>query len=310
MTQQRRYVRNSTLHILAFEYAQASLPEEGSGEYDPSFVITKLGAKVNRALVCGVIDRMERREGDAGTSYTGVIRDPTGTHLFNIAPFQPELHVDAEEMLNKFESGERFLLMLVGRARWYETDDNSIFTSLRADEFAIVERNRYIDWLIEASDSTLRRINAYQRTIGLDLNAEEYKNAEIPEDMIEGLILSKGHYPEFDTEDYLLAVRQSLSLATGRSEINYEEPEIESQPISKESSESDETPTPNSEPLEMVLDVVRSRDSGNGVDYNDIVAALVNAGHSREAAEDAIDSARDQGEVMEPRFGFFQLVPE
>ena len=50
--------------------------------------------------------------------------------------------------------------------------------------------------------------------------------------------------------------------------------------------------------------------SGQGVDYNDIVAALVNAGHSREAAEDAIDSARDQGEVMEPRFGFFQLVPE
>ena len=40
----------------------ADLPEEGAGEYDPSFVITKLGAKVNRALVGGVIDRVERRE--------------------------------------------------------------------------------------------------------------------------------------------------------------------------------------------------------------------------------------------------------
>ena len=68
--------------------------------------------------------------------------------------------------------------------------------------------------------------------------------------------------------------------------------------------------TEPSDAVGAIIETIRSRDAGQGVDYNDIVAALVNAGHSREAAEDAIDSARDQGEVMEPRFGFFQLVPE
>ena len=315
MTQQLRYVRQNTVHLLAFEYAQASLPEEGSGEYDPNFVITKLGAKVNRALVCGVIDRMERREGDAGTSYSGVIRDPTGTHQFNIAPFQPELHVDAEEMLSKFESGERFLVMFVGKAKWYEADDNAIFTSLRADEFTIVDRSRYIDWLIEASNSTLRRLNAYNLSIGSELKPEELRNAQVPEDLIEGIILSKGHYPEFDTEEYVLAVKQALLLATGRSEISYNDPGIDQEQSRLEdlTTNPSKTTEPISNPgdaIEMIIETIRSRDTGEGVEYNDLVTALVHGGHSRESAEDAIDLARDQGEVMEPRFGFFQLVPE
>ena len=69
------------------------------------------------------------------------------------------------------------------------------------------------------------------------------------------------------------------------------------------------TPEPG-DAIDMIIETVRSRDAGEGVEYNDLVTALVHAGHSRESAEDAIDHARDQGEVMEPRFGFFQLVPE
>ena len=102
----RRFSRPSAVRMFAQEYQEASLPEEGSGEYDPSFVITKLGAKINRALVCGVIDRMERREGESGPNYSGHIRDPTGSHLFSVAPFQPELHPDFEELLARFESGD------------------------------------------------------------------------------------------------------------------------------------------------------------------------------------------------------------
>ena len=45
--------RQSAVRIFAQEYSESSLIERGVGEYDPSFVITKLGAKVNRCLVCG-----------------------------------------------------------------------------------------------------------------------------------------------------------------------------------------------------------------------------------------------------------------
>ncbi|MGY8703868.1 MAG: hypothetical protein ACKVGY_06000, partial [Candidatus Poseidoniales archaeon] len=100
-----RIKRQSAIRLFAQEFSEANLTEQGVGEYDPSFVITKLGIKVNRALVSGVIERLERREGDNGPSFSGVLRDPTGNHRFNIAPFQTELQLDIEELHARFESG-------------------------------------------------------------------------------------------------------------------------------------------------------------------------------------------------------------
>ena len=304
MQQTPRVGRQSAIRIFANEYRDASLPEEGSGEYDPSFIITKIGAKINRALVCGVIDRVERREGENGPNYSGHIRDPTGTHLFNVASFQPELHPD-------FETGDRFLLALVGKARWFETEDGGIFTSLRAEEFSIIDKECYTNWLVQTADATLRRIDAHSSSLESDLNPAALEAAGVPSDLVDGLILARGHYGDFDSEAYQVGVLQALSIATGRT--NVIETEAEDAPTLEQSTTDAPTPQAPSEPsdaVETIIEIIRSRDTGQGVDYNDIVAALVNAGHSREDAEDAIDSARDQGEVMEPRFGFFQLVPE
>ena len=311
MQQTPRVGRQSAIRIFANEYRDASLPEEGSGEYDPSFIITKIGAKINRALVCGVIDRVERREGENGPNYSGHIRDPTGTHLFNVASFQPELHPDFEELMARYETGDRFLLALVGKARWFETEDGGIFTSLRAEEFSIIDKECYTNWLVQTADATLRRIDAYSSSLESDLTPAALEAAGVPSDLVDGLILARGHYGDFDSEAYQVGVLQALSIATGRT--NVIETEAEDAPTLEQSTTDAPTPQAPSEPsdaVETIIEIIRSRDTGQGVDYNDIVAALVNAGHSREDAEDAIDSARDQGEVMEPRFGFFQLVPE
>ena len=203
MINQVRFGRQSAVRIFAQEYSDANLPLEGVGEYAPSFIITKLGAKVNRALFGGVIDRFERREGDNGPTYSGHLRDATGgVHRFQIAPFQPELHADAEELLARFESGDRFLMMMVGRARWFESDDGGIFTSFRAEEFTTVERNVYVNWLVETSAATLRRLDAYSLSLDSENNNESLKSAGVPLDLIEGMILAKGHYSSFDPENY------------------------------------------------------------------------------------------------------------
>ena len=308
----RRFVRQSAVRLFAQEYRDASLTEEGSGEYDPSFVITKIGAKINRALVCGVIDRMERREGDSGPNYSGHVRDPTGSYLFNVASFQPELHPDFEELLARFESGDRFLLALVGKARWFETEDGGMFTSLRAEEFTVIDRECYTNWLVETAEATLRRIDAHSTSLEADPTPAALEAAGVPRDLVDGLILARGHYGDFDPEGYRVGVLQALSMATGRTSL-MEPPQPTATTLEETASQAPESSEPAAEPgdaIELILETVRSRDTGEGVEYNDLVTALVHGGHSRESAEDAIDQARDQGEVMEPRFGFFQLVPE
>jgi len=308
----RRIARQSAVRLFAQEYRDASLTEEGSGEYDPSFVITKIGAKINRVLVCGVIDRMERREGDSGPNYSGHVRDPTGSYLFSVASFQPELHPDFEELLARFESGDRFLLALVGKARWFETEDGGMFTSLRAEEFTVIDRECYTNWLVETAEATLRRIDAHSTSLEADPTPAALEAAGVPRDLVDGLILARGHYGDFDPEGYRVGVLQALSMATGRTSL-MDPPQSTATTLEETASQAPKSSEPAAEPgdaIELILETVRSRDTGEGVEYNDLVTALVHGGHSRESAEDAIDQARDQGEVMEPRFGFFQLVPE
>ena len=69
--------------MLASEFGESTLHQQGSGEFDPLFVITKLGAKVNRLVVAGLLERLEPHETSNGaTLWRGQIRDPSGQHYF------------------------------------------------------------------------------------------------------------------------------------------------------------------------------------------------------------------------------------
>ena len=313
MIEAQRRVRQSAIRMLAQEYSDASLTEMGVGEYDPSFVITKLGARVNRALVAGVIDRMERRDGDSGPSYSGHIRDPTGNHVFNIAPFQDEMHAEAEELLARFESGDRFLMALVGKSRWFETEDGGVFTSLRVEQIAIIDKERYSRWLVEAAEATLRRIKAYDDSSGVEPSPDSLEGAGVPSDLVNGMAQARSHYPEFDSENYKVGVLQALSIASGRSSMAEASPV--NAPVANETPGPPEQPTVQA-PIEPVGDIsstiisaIKSADGGEGAEYDTIILSCVQSGFSREEAEDALEGMRDvDGTIIEPRFGFFQVL--
>ena len=72
-----------------------------------------------------------------------------------------------------------------------------------------------------------------------------------------------------------------------------------------------QVPAPTGVVSEVLLETIRMKDDGGGVDYDTLVHAAVMAGHSREDAEDAIDNLRViEGSIIEPRFSFFRLKPE
>ncbi len=299
-----RRERQSAVRIFAQEYSESSLIERGTGEYDPSFVITKLGAKVNRCLVCGGLERMERRDGESGPFYRGQVRDPSGTHYFDVAPFQPELHPDAEELLARFETGDSILVSIVGRQKSNESEDGGVFTSIRAESFTEIDLEAYKSWLVEAADATLRRLEAYSSSQGLELTEESLRDAGVPDDLVAGMVKSREHYSEFDTEAYRVWILKAFSRALGRAEEPTEATlSSDSLPVDSEPARSVE----NADPRDVILGIVNSN-GGDLVGYDDLVAACVSAGSSGEAAEDAIEHLRDVTmEISEPRFGFFSI---
>ncbi|MBJ07754.1 MAG: hypothetical protein CMB60_01710 [Euryarchaeota archaeon] len=311
MIPRARYKRQETYRIFASEFSGSSLTEQKSEEYAPAFIISKIGAKVNRAMVCGVVENIERRDGDSGSSYNFAIRDPTGVIRLNIAPFQPELHPTAEEMLLKFDSGERFLILFVGKSRWFESEDGGVFTSLRVEECCVIERERYLSWLTSTADATLRRIDTYNKALEVGLDEGEMRAAKVPEDLIPGIIAARNHYQKVDTEEIKLGVLKAISLVvkgTDPVEESADSQEVDNPGMERidDSHEINEQ-LGNAEPIDVILGILSSN-GGDLVGYDDLVAACVSAGSSGEAAEDAIEHLRDVTmEISEPRFGFFSI---
>lgn len=300
-----RIKRQSAIRLFAQEYSESNLTEQGVGEYDPSFVITKLGIKVNRALFCGVIDRLEKREGDNGPSFNGQIRDPTGINRFNVASFQPELQAEMEELFARFESGDRFLMAIVGKSRWFEGDEGGIFTSFRVEEFTVINQELYMNWLIDTSDATLRRLNFYEQSLELELNKETLISSGFPKDLVDGTLLARQHYSNVDTENYRLGILKALSSASGRSMENNQNLTIQDEGNNVEIIEADENVTPEN----IILNTIQNLDTGSGVEYDKLVEACTLSGISRESAEDCIEDLRDvKGDIIEPRFGFFRIL--
>jgi len=300
-----RIKRQSAIRLFAQEYSESNLTEQGVGEYDPSFVITKLGIKVNRALFCGVIDRLEKREGDNGPSFNGQIRDPTGINRFNVASFQPELQAEMEELFARFESGDRFLMAIVGKSRWFEGDEGGIFTSFRVEEFTVINQELYMNWLIDTSDATLRRLNFYEQSLELELNKETLISSGFPKDLVDGTLLARQHYSNVDTENYRLGILKALSSASGRSMENNQNLTIQDEGNNVEIIKADENVTPEN----IILNTIQNLDTGSGVEYDKLVEACTLSGVSRESAEDCIEDLRDvKGDIIEPRFGFFRLL--
>ncbi len=302
--------RQPALRMFAIEFSQSSLPIVGQGEFDPSFVVSRLGAMTSRMLVAGVIDNMERRDTESGPGYRGRLRDSTGLHMFDVTPFTPELHADAEEILARFERGDRFLVLMLGRSRHYETEDGGVFTSIRAEGFREIDVTRYHVWLARTADATMRRIDSHRKSRELENSESGYKSGGIPSDLIQGLLKSREHYGEIDDSVYEVAVMRAISMSEGLAPPEENLPSSEpveithAAPTSVDSLEGDEA---RQKAKEIIMQSLSASD--NPIDYDTLIRACSDVGIVRLTAEEVIDDLRDvEALIQEPEFGFFEIL--
>ncbi len=302
--------RQPALRMFAIEFSQSSLPIVGQGEFDPSFVVSRLGAMTSRMLVAGVIDNMERRDTESGPGYRGRLRDSTGLHMFDVTPFTPELHAEAEEILARFERGDRFLVLMLGRSRHYETEDGGVFTSIRAEGFREIDVTRYHVWLARTADATMRRIDSHRKSRELENSESGYKSGGIPSDLIQGLLKSREHYGEIDDSVYEVAVMRAISMSEGLAPPEENLPSSEpveithAAPTSVASLEGDEA---RQKAKEIIMQSLSASD--NPIDYDTLIRACSDVGIVRLTAEEVIDDLRDvEALIQEPEFGFFEIL--
>tara|TARA_B100001094_G_scaffold320234_1_gene366151 strand:+ start:327 stop:1259 length:933 start_codon:yes stop_codon:yes gene_type:complete len=304
-----RAKRQPAWHMLASEFSEATLNEKGSGEYDPSFVITKLGAKVNRVVVAGLLERLEVRETSNGsTLYQGQMRDPSGLHYFSVGDYASESMRELTlSLVEKTEVGEPVLLLMVAKSRWYQTDEGAVYTSLRPEEACEIDAQQYALWLTRTCEDTLQRMKYFTDSLSAEPTREGLLAAEIPEYMVDGLIVSRNHYGEIDTENYTLNIMQALDIAEGRMEAASQPVSAPTAPAS-DADEGEVTPGGESEVKDSILSIIEQLDQGDGVDFETVLTNAVARGFDRSLAEEKLDELSNEGTLHEPRFGWFRIV--
>ena len=307
MPPSRQIQRQPAWIMLASEFGESTLNEKGSGEFDPTFVITKLGAKVNRVTVSGLVERLELRETSNGSQmYQGQLRDPSGLHYFSVGEYASEsMREFIVQLLDKVESGEPILLSMTAKARWYQTDEGAVYTSLRPEEAAIVSRDRYASWLVRACAATLSRLDQHQKSLNCEPTKEAMLSEGISPEMVDGLLAAQPHYGQIDTEGYRLNVMQALDIAEGKMAAATTAPPTLS--LSEPTSD-DEASGDDEELQSVILECIQAMDNGEGVDFESLVRNLSARGFTREQSEAELDTMSDEGVLHEPRFGWFKIV--
>jgi hypothetical protein len=292
---------------LASEFGSATLNEKGSGEYDPSFVITKLGAKVNRIVAAGLLERLELRETSNGSSlYQGQLRDPTGLHYFSVGEYNSEMMQElAHQWTERLDDGEPLLVMMTSKTRWYQTDEGAVYTSLRPEEACVVSREIYANWLLDACEATMQRMNQFTSSLEVEPTLDAYGRAGLPA----SLLAARNHYGEVDLEPFKLNLMQALDIAEGRIEAATTPPPMMSLPEGDEGADGS-APAGGEDVQAFLLQAIGHLDQGEGVTFDTLLKNAVARGFVREVAEAKLDDMLDAGTLEEPRFGWFRLAAQ
>ncbi|MCJ7463468.1 MAG: hypothetical protein MUO81_01850 [Thermoplasmata archaeon] len=91
-------VREVAWRVFAEEYRSSAMEHSGEGEKPVSYIVTPLGAKINRMLVVGVVTDIEDVGEEGKQRYRARITDPTGTFYVSAGEYQPGAAMSLSKM--------------------------------------------------------------------------------------------------------------------------------------------------------------------------------------------------------------------
>jgi uncharacterized protein len=278
-----------------FNASRVSLPS--AGEKEPSYVVTPLGAKVNRVHVVGVCTDIES-VGESGEVWRARISDPTGVFTVYAGNYQPE----AAHALSQLQPPQ--FVAITGKARTYEPEPGSVFVSIRPESVSVVDEATRDQWILDTARRTQERLQAVD---ALREGAESSESAQ----------LAQQHYG-LDSGRYWQALETALTQLSGgkvavhRVAARPDEAE-EAAPAWKPPVAAKPEPAASAEQDafdETVLATVQRLEGAKGARWDDILTECSRGDPpaTSEAVEEALNRLMDKGLVYEPTLGILKTT--
>jgi len=274
-------MREPAWRVFAAEYNEANHVIEGRGEKKPRYVLTPLGAKVNRLFIAGVLTDVEEI-GAEGIRRRARISDPTGIHVVYAEAFEPEV----ASILADMEVPS--YIAVVGKVRIYEPEENVLYVSARAEKAKEVSEEVRDHWIIEACRGTLVRINAMRDALSMnEATPKQLRELGYPPAVAEGVSEALKVYKDIDVEQYEMMVRDALSfITTGKKEIRKDYAAEE----------------------EKLLDIIASMQGEDGAIWDEVMEEAVKQGMERSVVEEVMVILLEKGQIYEPQLGKIKMV--
>lgn len=304
--------REVAWRVFAEEYNSSVLEHSGEGEKPVSYIVTPLGAKVNRLFVVGVVTDIEDVGEGGKQRFRARITDPTGTYYVSAGEYQPAAAMALSKM-----SPPAFAAV-VGKSRAYSPEEGVKYLSIRPEQIREVDAKARDYWVVEAARSTLLRINAVEDGLKMaQPSMGELVKLGHPENLADGVVRAIEYYKDIDLGRFRNSVRDALRsiLPEGAQKarpVRAVPPKASKGPPKAETEAADEElheVEVGTDEEDSVLKIIESLDkTGKGAKWDAVVDAAKAKKIDKVRLEEIVSSLLDKGEIYEPELGMMKKI--
>ncbi len=291
--------REPAWRLFSAELNSSSMTYKGEEEKSPSYLITPLGAKVNRVLAAGVLTDKENVGSEDEPMWRARVNDPSGSFYVNAGRYQPE----ASAALADLEPPK--LVAVVGKVRTFSPDDGRVFVSIRPESIVEVDEAAREAWVLEACRSTMERMRALRLALAADGGtAEDLVKQGVPRQLASGMTMALDYYGVPDSGRYIRVLQEAFRFLLPDDDVDLGLTEDVSAIAEKE-----ERSEVDVDAEDSIMELIDELDSdGKGAPISNLIDEAQNKGISEVEFEEISNSLMDKGLIYEPVLGKLKRI--
>jgi hypothetical protein len=187
--------REVAWRVFAHEFIHSDYFFHDGDEFSPNYLVTPTGARVNRLYFVGVLTEIDNL-GAGEDMWRARVSDPTGAFSVYAGQYQPQASV--------FLSGLDVpcFVAITGKARTYEPEDGTIYTSVRPEELNTASDSIRDRWIVDTARLTYERIGLVRSAMDSGLKGDELTDMLVQSGaspkLANGILRAVSHYTDLD----------------------------------------------------------------------------------------------------------------
>ncbi|MDR1955001.1 MAG: glycerol dehydrogenase [Candidatus Methanoplasma sp.] len=297
--------RETAWRLFSSELNSATYEIKGDDEKSPSYVVTRLGAIVNRVLVAGVLTEKENVGTADEPMWRGRIQDlATGNFFINVGRYQPE----AAAAMADIETPA--FIAVVGKVRTYTTDDDRVFVSIRPERIVKITEAIRAQWILDAARSTWDRLKKMKKASSLEgLSEKMLIEKGFGEKDAKGIMTALEQYDLPNSTIYLKSIQTALRTILPEKNIDLGLPEDMSDSPDEIDLEPGSIGSNNADIEDIILSLLDELDTdGKGAPRDELERRAESEGISSMELEETSNILMDKGLVYEPNLRYLKRI--